>query len=148
MEALENTARQDLTKVPGVFTMDAAAGDFGAQFLDETACRRWILTAIHRDRDIKCPECHMPLNEHAVRRFWEAKRIRCKSCGKFFTALTGTFLNGCHLDFRKIMLLAVLLHFRIRHDVIAGKLAISQETVRLWQKRFQANERLKEAARG
>jgi predicted Zn finger-like uncharacterized protein len=115
---------------------------FNANFLDESTCRRWILEALHPESSIRCPECGSELSESSHNRFWEGKRVRCSNCGKFFTALTGTALSGCHLDFRSVMLLAVFLYYGFRTDLIANKLDISNETVRLWQKKFIALDKL------
>jgi len=89
------------------------------------------LKAIHGSDGIDCPECHASLTGVALQRFWEGKRIRCCACGKFFTALTGTFLSGCHMSFSQFILLAVLLQFNVHHRAIATILRISTETVRL-----------------
>ena len=151
MEAMEINAIQNQvpeTDPPASGPRSFTPGDVGCKFwvgfLDEDFCRRWILTAIHGEREMNCPECHSSLIGVALQRFWEGKRICCRACGKFFTALTGTFLGGCHMDFREVILLAVFLHYRIPSREIARILKISQETVRLWEIKFQALERVKE----
>jgi hypothetical protein len=150
MEAMEIKARQilipgsvHLVSRPHVFIPEDVGRDIAAGFLDETFCRDWILTAIHGRGERYCPECHTVLDGKALQRFGEGKRICCRACGKFFTALTRTFLAGCHMDFREIILLAVFLHFRIPAREIARILWISPETVRLWEIKFQALERVK-----
>ncbi|MCK9362105.1 MAG: hypothetical protein M0P74_00660 [Syntrophales bacterium] len=126
-----------------VFIPADVTTDFRAGFLDEVACRRWILTTIHSTVPITCPECRNPLTDIALQRFWEGRRICCRACGKFFTALTGTFLAGCHMNFQEVMLLAVFLHFNIPAREIARILRISSETVRLWEIKFATLERMK-----
>jgi hypothetical protein len=126
-----------------VFIPSDVARDFRADFLDEATCRRWILTTIHGDGENQCPECHITLNGKALQRFWEGKRICCRACGKYFTALTRTFLAGCHMSFSEIILFAVFLHFRISAREIARILRISPETVRLWEIKYRALERVK-----
>lgn len=125
-----------------VFSLIEIGQAFGTDFLDESACRRWILDSLHGDSYVMCPECGSKLTDPCKQRLWEGKRVRCCSCGKFFTALSGTVLSGCHLDFRTVMLLAVFLFFDVKAEFIARKLAISTETVRLWKKKFQAIERM------
>ena len=139
MEATENTARQEKEMKRGDFNMTEAATAFGVEFLDESACRAWILKTLHGDAPARCPECGSILNEKAQDRFWSGSRVKC-SCGKFFGALTGTVLSGCHLDYRSIMLLAVYLFFGAKADHIARKLGISAETVRLWRIKFRGIE--------
>jgi len=126
-----------------VFIPVEVARVFRADFLDEEVCRRWILKTIHGDGEMMCPGCGAPLAGIALQRFWEGKRICCRTCGKFFTALTGTFLAGCHMTFREVILFAVFLHFRIPPREIARILRISVETVRLWEIKFKALEKMK-----
>ena len=143
MEAMEIQARNNETPHAHVFTPADVARAFRADYLDEAVCRRWILTTIHGAGAIACPECRAPLTGIALRRFWEGKRICCRACGKFFTALTGTFLAGCHFNFQEIILLAVFLYFRIPKYEIVRRLKISGEAVRLWEIKFTALERVK-----
>ena len=138
MSLVENLAKHERKMTTGNFLHNDVAGAFNAGFLDEVARRHWILNAVHCGQDISCPQCTAPLTRKNILRFSLAKRIRCHACGKFFTALTGTFLQGCHLSFRQIILLAVFLHFGIRPATIADKVGVSEETVRLWQKKFSA----------
>ena len=144
MDALENTASYKRRTAAGNFDLHEVALSFNADFLDEESCRRWILDNIYHEKDFSCPQCSAPLTVKGLLRFRTAERVRCHACGKFFTALTGTFLQGCHLTFRQIILLAVFLYFGIRHTVIAGKVGISEETVRLWQKKFQAIKKIRD----
>jgi transposase-like protein len=115
---------------------------FGAGFLDEEMCRLWVLSSLHENTSVGCPECGSVLIGTGKKNFWDGKRIRCHHCGKFFTALTGTFLSGCHLGYRTIVLLAVFLSVGMKHDEIARKLGISSEAVRLWNLKFQAIDKL------
>lgn len=143
MDVIENTAITGIRKVPGHIIPQDVAAAFDAGFLDEGLCRGWILGTMYADVKISCPQCRAPLTEKGLRRFWMAERLRCQACGKFFTSLTDTFLNGCHLSFREIMLLAVFLHYHINHREIARILKISIETVRLWEIKFSALQRIK-----
>jgi len=159
MEALEIDARNNCERVgdvpaavdpagdaPRSFSLGDVGREFGAGFLDEGVCRWWILKKIHGDGQITCPECHVPLTDVALRRFWEGNRICCRACGKYFTALTKTFLGGCHMNFREIILLADFLHRDYPAREIARILRISPENVRLWEKKFQGLERMKAMA--
>lgn len=148
MEGIKMTAIKEITKSCPSFSVAQIGQVFDANFLDESACRLWILKALHNKPPVICPECGSKLSESCCGRFWEAKRIRCTNCGKFFTALTKTILSGCHLNFRSIMLLAVLLHYGFKTDLIAKKLDISSETVRLWQKKLSSLEKLNELQEG
>lgn len=72
-----------------------------------------------------------------------SERIKCCHCEKFFTALTGTFLSGCQLDFREVILLAVLLSPDITDKTIADILKMSSANVRIWRNKFEAMGKLK-----
>ena len=144
MDDIENTASYAKRTAAGNFDLHDVAMSFSADFLDEDTCRRWILGIIYHEKDFSCPQCSAPLTGKGLLRFRAAQRVRCHACGKFFTALTGTFLQGCHLTFRQIILLAVFLYFGIRHEAIANKVGISEETVRLWQKKFQAIKQIRD----
>jgi transposase-like protein len=111
--------------------------DFTVDFLSEAVCRVWVLTEIHKDV-ARCPGCGIELAGERKLKFWANERICCGNCGKFFTALTDTFLSGCHLSFRQIILLAVFLGFNIPGRIIADKVGITEESVRLWRHKFNA----------
>jgi transposase-like protein len=136
MEGTKMIAKYETCDKREIFSMVDAVQTFGIDFLDETACRMWILKSLHGESAITCPECGSGLTDKGLQRFWSGCRVRCCSCGKFFTSLTGTVLSGVHLEFRAIMLLAVLLFFGVKADYIAGKLDVSIETIRIWKKKF------------
>jgi len=136
MEITTNITNNISLPKPEIFHLYNVAEAFNADFLDEDICREWILKAIHGRSGPRCPNCHGPILGIAVQRFWGGKRICCRDCGKFFTALTDTFLRGCHLTFGQIILLAMFLFLKIKRETIAEKVGISSETVRLWGKKF------------
>lgn len=142
MEDTKIAAKIENQKSGSSFCMIDTCLAFGPEFLDESACRSWILNSLHKGSVVGCPECGSELGGSYPQRFWDGKRIRCCNCGKFYTALTGTVLSGCHLDYRSIMLLAVFLFFGVRPDFIAKKLDITTETIRLWRKKFEAIDRI------
>jgi transposase-like protein len=141
MEVTENKARIDSQHNDGSFTPGDTASENIAVFFDEKQCREWVLRRLHPIEQV-CPHCETEiLDETRLQRFWSGSRIKCRKCGAFFTALTGTFLAGSHFDFRQIILIAVFLGLGVSSDKIAAALGITQETVRLWKKRFEAIER-------
>jgi len=143
MEATENTARRKEAVSASVFTVEEVMNYFGAEFLDEDFCRVWVLQKLHPEDVACCPQCGEPVREKLLPRFWGGLRLCCNSCGKFFTALTGTFLCGCHLDYTQVILLALFLYLKLPSETIAEKLDVSTETVRLWRQKFEANDVLK-----
>ena len=143
MEAPEITAIPDTETRRDIFIPRDVASVFRAGFLDEDACRQWILGTIHGTASVHCPGCQAELEGRALQRFWEGTRVCCRHCRKFFTALTGTFLAGCHMSYSEVILLAVFLHFGIHHREIARILNVSPETVRLWDVKFRAQGKIR-----
>lgn len=112
---------------------------FSAEFLDADKCRDALLQLMHGWKST-CPRCCADIESPS---FWEGKRTRCPACGKFFTAVTGTFINGTHFDFRTVFCLALFLEAGLSHKIIAQLLQISPETVRLWKMKFDAFKTIK-----
>ncbi|MCL4873841.1 hypothetical protein KJ039_07160 [bacterium] len=119
------------------FTTAEALADFTAAWLNEDRCRQWVIDQLH-DFAARCPSCGLALDDDAS--FRAGKRCHCGRCGRWFTATTGTFLEGAHLDFRQVYLLAVLIELKLSPRQIAYFVGVSADTVRLWIKRFRAFE--------
>ena len=126
-----------------IFLPKDVAKDFAAAFLDEDVCRHWIIKHLHPESAPTCPNCHTDISDRVLPRYWEGGRICCNTCGKFFTALTGTFLNGCHLNFSGVFLLALFLGINVPLGIVATKLDISEETARLWRNKFRSMKQLR-----
>ncbi len=114
--------------------------EFRAEILDEPWCRLWILKRLHGDLP-RCPGCAVSIPEKSLQRFWMGARVRCDACGKFFTALTDTFLSGCHLSFQEVVMLAFMLSIEVPDKRIAELIEISAEAVRIWRHKFEAIEK-------
>lgn len=137
MKPTENTVNNRKT---GFFVPRDVLRAFGANFFDEYTCRHWVLHKIHGDRAF-CPSCGTEITgDMAKGRFYSGGRLRCCVCGKHFTALTGTFLNGTHMGFKDLILLSVLLGLDLEVKKIADFLGRNPETVRLWKHKFDALE--------
>jgi len=129
----EQIKKETTSPVPRIFAARDVLAAFSAEFLGEHLCRMWILNKIHGTDPPRCPRCGEPVAAHMLHSFWDNRRVRCGKCRKMFTALTGTFLSGCHMDFREIFLLAVLLGLDLADAHIAQILHMSAENVRLWR---------------
>lgn len=138
----DNNEKAKITVPPGIyktFSPGEAISAFSADFLSEHVCRMWVLNKLHDTDPPRCPRCGEPVADNLLRSFWENRRVRCVNCRKMFTALTGTFLSGCHMTFREIFLLVVLLSFDLAGRHIAQIMKMSPENVRLW--RLKLNQR-------
>jgi hypothetical protein len=122
---------------------DNVLKSFNATFLDEAACRTWILKGLHGD-NAHCPGCGIIiLDAKRLQHFWFGERLTCQDqprCKKHFTALTETFFTHCHMTFSEMFLMMFLLGAGFKDRLIAEKLKISQESVRLWRLKFKAME--------
>jgi transposase-like protein len=147
MEAFENITINRQQNIRGMFVPGDVLAAFNAEFLDEMWCRAWVLERLHRESP-RCPACEEEIPDRLMQSFCEVKRIRCDRCEKYFTALTGTFLSGCHFSFREIVLLAWLLALKVADKQIAETLKISVESVRLWRHRFEAIARANNMVNG
>lgn len=117
----------------GVFTVDEAAGEFRADFLDEERVRSWLFRKLNPagPRCAHCGEGVLP--GRAASTFWAGGRVCCKRCGKYFTASTGTMISGAALSEREIFLVALLLGLEVPVAEIAEVLGRTEETVRFWR---------------
>ena len=133
MERAENSAGFEDSR--GHLTLNDVRGEFSSSFLDEAECRRWVLGRLHPE-GASCPACGRKVSKRCSGKFWNNERISCPGCGKWFNALTGTMLQGIHMDFRTVMLLALFLCMDQPAGVIAGFLGSDKNTVRTWKRRF------------
>ena len=144
------TAKQ-IAKVPRDFTCTATAGvdsspaklsaglirdRFSPGILDHQACCRLLAGLLH-PAGPACPDCGQAIEAGPSRRAFERfARVHCRGCGRWFTAASGTILQGAKLTAGQIVLLAVFLALEVETVKIAGILAVSPETVRQWKQRL------------
>lgn len=114
--------------------------DFSADSLSWDHVGRRVIDQLHPEGQ-RCPHCGVELvDEKRVDRWYQCERIECKSCGRFFTSLSGTILQSSPLDPREVYLLAVLSALQIPREQIADILSIHKDTVRNWQQRLQTQK--------
>lgn len=130
---LEVSENIDKPRVCCGFGASEALAVFDAGFLDVRRCREWVLKRLHPE-GVHCPGCGAAIDPDLN----PLDRRRCKQCGKWFTALTGTFLHGAQLEPEQVVLLAVLSELDVNKKVIARILDIHPDSVRLWQAKFRA----------
>lgn len=147
MELIENTAITDKHRLSGVFTPKDVLSAYSVDFLDDKWCRAWVLERLHSGSPV-CPGCKEEVPDRLMQSYCGGNRIKCDHCGKYFTALTDTFLSGAHLDFRGIVLLTLLLALGVADKQIASILKMSAENVRLWRHRFESINRAQQITSG
>ncbi len=134
MECSGSSAISDSCRL---FDPAKASAAFGADFLDTDRCRAFVLEQIHQGA-ARCPECGAELQGKRRETFLAWGRVNCPTCGKWFTATTGTALHKAKLDPRQLVLVAYLLAVGVDLAAIAAAAGVDQETVRVWRLKFQA----------
>jgi len=134
---MQTVAKAAKTITSGTFAPADVVEALDATWLDETLCRSWVLLRLHH-RGAGCPSCGEGITAGQRERFFGLKRIRCAACGKYFNALTGTFLSGSRLDMRRLVLLNFLLGLGLSDSKIAA--IIGLDTTNVWRYRKRAEE--------
>ena len=138
MQPVEIGAKTVKEQGRGEFSPADALAAFSADFLDDQACRAWVVSRMH-PRGPKCPHCGVRLtDERRLERWRRGLRIQCRECGGFFTVTSGTLLAGKHCDFKQAFLLAACIGLGLDNNGIAALVGCNPETVRLWRHRFEA----------
>lgn len=119
------------------FSLRTAGAALGPDKLDEAACRLWVLHQLHPE-GARCPACGAPVNSGRPLASWQAmKRVCCNSCGKYFTAATGTILQKMKISVRQLMLIAWGLCLGLGISHIAGICGVDESTVWHWRVKLE-----------
>lgn len=135
MHSVARDANQDRV---GFLPIDVVR-DLDASWLDETTCRMWVLLRLHHGGAC-CPGCGCPITSDQRLAFSQFKRIVCGSCGKYFTALSGTFLSGIQGDLRQPIMMAYLIGLGLPDSAIADQLGVARSSVWRFRKKFEAKD--------
>ena len=103
--------------------------------LDESACREFCLRLLHPSGP-RCPRCGVCLTGVRVETFRAGGRVECQSCGRWYTARTGTPLQGIKANWRQLVLLCAMHGRGCRPSDISPVCRISEDTVRRYLKRI------------
>lgn len=115
--------------------------EFSIEMLDEDACREWFLKKIHAG-GVHCPECSKEIaSKRKLDTFWGMRRVNCPFCGRSFSAVTGTPLNGIGIEFRALYLLLFMVSHGVRVNRIADQLGISTGAAYLWANKAKCVDR-------
>lgn len=132
MQTVAKGAKQDAY---GRFGTADVVGDLDASWLDEMTCRMWVLLRLHH-RGASCPGCGSPIGENQRPAFSAFNRIRCRNCGKYFNALSGTFLSGVKTDLRRVVMMAYLIGLGLPDTMIAKRMGVDRSLVWRYRQRF------------
>ena len=105
-------------------------------FLNPDVCRAWLLEKLHPGGPA-CPACgHVQAKDRNRRRFQFLDCLKCETCGKGFTAFTGTVFAGVQMTPAEIVLMLLLFQCDRPSVEVAECLDTSESTVRRWRKRL------------
>lgn len=108
----------------------------GAGMIDETAARAWWVRRLHPAGPC-CPHCGVSLTGRQTETFASGGRVQCGDCRAFFSARTGTLLQGSQASWRELFLLVLLASAGASIFEIAKACGMSVDTVVTWLKRFR-----------
>lgn len=135
LELAMNNSAVTATGSPGGLAPSRVLAAFGAGFLDQEACRRYLLAVLH-PRGPVCPHCRQPLPTAQHQRWQALERLQC-ACGRWITAATGTILHGAKISPAQVVLLALCLALGLEDAALASIVGVSAETARQWRARLE-----------
>ena len=106
---------------------------FRFEVLDVDRCRELLIEVLH-PRGLVCRVCGCEdfsgIQEVTFRRFG---RVQCRGCGRFFTARSGTVLEGSGLSEQQVVMIAAGVALGLHTPNIADLARVHPETVRRWR---------------
>ena len=117
----------------------SAAAAFSADCLRREVCLAWLAGQLH-PAGARCPGCGVAVADRQLERWQSFGRLQCPECGKFYTAVTGTWMSGAKLKPNQIFVLAALVAMDVDAPLIAAAIGVSEVTVRLWIEKFKTLE--------
>ena len=106
-------------------------------YFSEHKCRGWLVYELHPE-GIYCPSCGQAQDSNRVQLVYSLKRIRCSSCGRKFSAYTGTDFESTQLSPRQIVVMLMLLRMGRPNGDIARAAGMSRSTAARWRRYFRA----------
>ncbi len=112
---------------------------FGPAWLDADRCRDWLLRRLH-PRGPACPACGCPpVSKAKLAAFYAGRRLRCARCGRFYSATSGTLLEGAKVSPAQVVLLALCQALEIPLPTTAALCGVNANTIRFWRNRLGAS---------
>jgi transposase-like protein len=106
-------------------------------YLSERKARQWLVYELNPD-GATCPSCGQDQDSSRLELFYSLKRIKCSSCGRRFSALSGSALEGTQLEPRQIVTMLALFRMGRPNADIARAARMSRSTVLRWRRFFRA----------
>ena len=105
-------------------------------YFSERRCREWLINELNPG-GVNCPSCGQAQDSSRLQLVYSLKRIRCCSCGRKFSAFTGTVFEGTQLGPRQIVVMLMLMRMGRPNADIARAARISRSTVSRWRHFFR-----------
>ena len=107
-------------------------------YFSERRCREWLVSELHPEGAF-CPSCgHDHNSESVLQLVYSLKRIRCRSCGRKFSAYSGTVFEHTRLGPRQIVAMLTLFRMGRSNAEIARAANMNRSTVSRWRYFFRA----------
>lgn len=111
--------------------------DFTVKLLQEDCSRELILDALHPDGP-HCPHCKVFIEDVVtIDNFYSGRRCKCKVCGKWFTATTGTALQNSQFNYSEMIVLCLLSSVGAANKDIAEVLKTTPQTIKTWRMKLE-----------
>lgn len=106
-------------------------------YFSERECRKWLVHELNPD-GANCPSCGQDQDSSRLQLVYSLKRIKCSSCGRKFSAYTGTVFEGTQLGPRQIVIMLMLFRMGRSNADIARAAKMSRSTAARWRRYFRA----------
>lgn len=107
-------------------------------YFSERKCREWLVYELHPE-GIFCPSCGEEQEGSRIRNLvYSLRRIQCRSCGRKFSAYTGTALEHTQLGPRQIVVMLMFFRMGRSNGDIARAAGMSRSTAARWRRYFRA----------
>jgi transposase-like protein len=141
MEIIKERARlakADSWAEQAAITPAAVLDAFNPAWLDADQVRDWLLRRLH-PRGPVCPDCGIPrISRRKWQAFYAGRRLQCTQCGRFYSATSGTLLEGAKITPAQLVLLALCQALDLPIPTTADLCGVNANTIRFWRNRLEA----------
>lgn len=140
MEIIKERARLDQEALRGeqaAISPAAVLDAFNPAWLDADQVRDWLLRRLHPAGPV-CPDCGCPrVTKAKLAAFYAGRRLQCTRCGRFYSATSGTLLEGAKITSAQLVLLALCQALDLPIPTTAGLCGVNANTIRFWRNRLE-----------
>ncbi len=120
-------------------TPAAVLDAFNPAWLDADQIRDWLLRRLH-PRGPACPACGCPpIAKAKLAAFYAGRRLQCSQCDRWYSATSGTLLEGVKITPAQLVLLALCQALDLPIPTTAALCGVHANTIRFWRNRLEAS---------